>query len=313
LAQEQAKASCAHVITTMAASQSTDHPEVLLEDTWEAEDVIEECAKRGISCTEMTVDELKAVDPPRFAKSTYMCSTEIVQAHLKTVNGSGGDEVAGKESSYFAKVPGTYPIELQPLFRRKIEQRKLETIGVSELPLFVKPMSNDKAFDGTVVANDEQLKDLIESINSDSSKGTSADTIDVYTAEVVKFSCEYRLFVGAGRLYGTGKIRDDRTMGASEQEGNEEVEKEGNKLVITPSCVMMNGGPSSAFMAEVIALCGEKYMAVDVGLMTKPGGDDKGGDWSLVEVNPPFSLDDHGLPIGPYMDYCVDACKWIRE
>ena len=47
---------------------------------------------------------------------------------------------------------------------------------------------------------------------------------------------------------------------------------------------------------------------MDVGLLAGAGG-----QWAVVEVNPPFALDDHGLRIGAYCQYCADACRWIRR
>jgi len=261
---------------------------VLLEDTWEASDVVEECGRRGVPCRELTVEALEAVEAAAFVRCTYMCSTELVQAKLR-------------EAGMVGKVPSTYPDQLRSLFHRAIQTRQLMSIQPSELPLFVKPTGNDKAFDGRVVRDAEALRSVVDECAGGGGGCASADSAggkEVYTAEVVTFACEHRLFIGQGRLYGTGKIRNDGTDA-------------GGSL-----------SPPSATVDRVLSLCGDSFWAVDVGFIVKEdepaaaaagvGPDGAPGTWALVEVNPPFSLDDHGLPIEPYVQYCVDACAWIR-
>jgi len=243
--------------------------DVLLEDTWEGSDIMEECARRGIPCQELTVDALAKYDPTMFVQHTFMCNTEIVQKHLRS-------------AGLAYKVPDTYPAELESLLQRRIEHRKLHKVAEGDLPLFIKPTSNDKAFDGVVVRDAEHL----QSIRDDA---RSADDVEVYISETVTFLVEYRLFLGGGKIYGMGEhyLRDgDRSAGV----------------------------PAVNFVQEVLACVGDAFMAVDVGLMTKDGQCEVcEAVWAVVEVNPPFALDDCGLAIEPYVQFCADACAYVRR
>jgi len=262
---------------------------VLLEDTWEADDVVEECGRRGVSCRELTVAELEVYDARAFVcESVFMCNTDLVQTKLRSLSPGLFAEV----------VPDTYPHELHELLRRDIARRELGSVQDSELPLFVKPVSNDKAFDGRVVADVEQLSDLRAEVCDllhgrlgDASEAEVA-ALQVYAAAPVHFQAEFRLFVGGGRMYCGAKnesylIRRDADVEAKDL------------------------APPEDFMRKVVEACpSDVFWVVDVGFMVQPTGS---AVWAVVEVNPPFSLDDHGLPIKPYMDYCIDACAWIKS
>jgi hypothetical protein len=259
-------------------------PRVLLEDTWEADDVKEECMRLNVPCEEMTVRELDECDALEFSQCTYMCNTELVQRKLREVG-------------LLHKVPSTYPDTLRGLLGRSVEQRALKDLTLSNLPIFVKPVSNDKSFDGRVVTDGGGLVGLRE-------EAQDAACL-VWVAERVSFLVEHRLFVGDGVLYGMGRIQGTR-----------------------------DAVPSESFVKEVLACCESGvFWAVDVGLMIRPlggagvgagrgGGQNKDREqeqereqeecWAVVEVNPPFALDDHGLAIEAYCRYCQDACTWIR-
>mmetsp|Transcript_40113 Transcript_40113/g.93154 ORF Transcript_40113/g.93154 Transcript_40113/m.93154 type:complete len:248 (+) Transcript_40113:48-791(+) len=237
---------------------------VLLEDTWEATDVMEECTRTGRPCQELTVEQLDAYDPREFMKHVFMCNTEIVQKKLQAVGLS-------------SKVPATYPPELGNMFHRTMETKRLDLISTADLPLFVKPTSNNKAFDGCVVKSAEKLQDIIEEVGG----GEKGAALEVFTAEVVSFKAEYRLFIGGFKCYGLGQINEAEPVGP----------------------------PPDELVQQIVALVGDRFWVVDVGYLSKQDG---APEWAVVEVNPPFSMDDHGLAIEPYVQYCTDAAAWIR-
>lgn len=251
---------------------------VLLEDTWEADDVKEECIKHHVPCDEMTVIELEQYSTLEFVQSTYMCNTELIQRKLAEVG-------------LLTKVPSTYPDSLFGLLKRSVEQRTLKDLKLTDLPVFVKPVSNDKSFDGRVVTDEGGLEHLLEDGGHDLE-------CPIWAAERVSFLVEHRLFVGGGKLYGMGRIQ-----GSSD------------------------ALPDESFISEVLSCCGpDVFWAVDVGLLVRAntsgkqeghkkheGNEEQECCWAVVEVNPPFALDDHGLAIGPYCRFCQDACAWIRQ
>jgi len=246
---------------------------VILEDTWEADDVKNWCASKNISCEELSVDTLEAIDAVAFVNSTYMCNTKLVQEKLQ-------------EARLQHKVPSTYPVQLRPLLHRNVEEKLLGDISSSNLPSFIKPVSNDKCFDGRVIEDQDSLSRLMEEARD--------IHCPVWTSDKVSFLVEYRLFIGCGNVYGCGRIQ-----GCSD------------------------AVPPASFVNELLACCGsDVYWAVDVGLMTRVHDDSYHSDagkreapscWAVVEVNPPFSLDDHGLDIDSYCQYCQDACEWMRR
>ena len=69
---------------------------MLLEDTWEASDIIEECSRLQIACSELTAGAMFNYDSELFIQHTFMCDTAIVHKHLKLL-------------SLESKVPDTYP------------------------------------------------------------------------------------------------------------------------------------------------------------------------------------------------------------
>jgi len=262
--------------------------QVLLEDTWEADDVKEECGRLGAPCRELSVEELEAISAAELLASVYMCSTELCQRKLREVL---------SEEQFASRVPATYPEPLRPLLRRRVEATKLGAVTEGRLPLFVKPATNDKSFDGRVVRNKEGLERLLEEAAEECGGRDGIGELDVLAAEVVTVLSEHRLFVGGGQLYGEGQIREDTTAMA-------------RLTAEERQALLGGGGVPASFVGEVLALCGgEVFWAVDVGLLARADGELQ---WGVVEVNPPFALDDHGLAIEPYVRYCMDACAWIR-
>ena len=130
---------------------------------------------------------------------------------------------------------------LAPLLRRKCERRTLAEVDEEALPLFVKPVSNDKAFDGArstpltnplsrdsrltvrgllagrVVSTAEDLAHLL------SEAGGSPADCAVWVSEPVEFVAEHRLFVGGGKVYGVGRIRGEEQQEGPPQEFVDEV------------------------------------------------------------------------------------------
>ena len=65
----------------------------------------------------------------------------------------------------------------------------------------------------------------------------------------------------------------------------------------------------SNLISDIVKVTGDKYRCVDIGFVVI--ADTK--RWVMIEVNPPFSLDDYNITLKKYMDFCVDACLWINK
>jgi len=236
---------------------------VLLEDSWEANDVIQYCAERNMECIVLSPSELIKRDD--FFESVYLCGTDTVRKKLEEI---GRTDL----------IPDTYESVYSDLFYRKIEKVPFGNI-VKELELkdgrkeiFVKPIKNDKSFDGKVISSADDFEIYGEA------KPTN-DTI-VYTSEVVKFVSEVRLLIGNGKLYGHGHICKAKT-----------------DLYLKEMDIQ-----------KLIDLTGKEYRCIDIGLVMKPVY-----KWQIIEINPPFALDDHQIPLNDYMEFCIDACTNINR
>ena len=66
-------------------------------------------------------------------------------------------------------------------------------------PRFIKPVGNNKSFEGRVICDESDF----------SYRGITApaDSTDVYTCDPVRFLSEVRLLVGNGRVYGVGYMK----------------------------------------------------------------------------------------------------------
>ena len=114
----------------------------------------------------------------------------------------------------------------------------------------------------------------------------------VYACEIRDFVCEHRLFLSNGRLWGIRPYSEymvaHRLSNAARGEGILEVEE-------TPV-------PSS-FVDVVMDVCEANnmgFVVVDVGLTS-------GGQWCIIETNPPFALSSYDLDIEVYVEYCCAA------
>ena len=58
---------------------------------------------------------------------------------------------------------------------------------------------------------------------------------------------------------------------------------------------------------QILAASGGCYFAVDVAFCAGLN------DYAVVEVNPPFALDDCGISIAVYCQYCIDAAEYIQQ
>ncbi len=97
----------------------------------------------------------------------------------------------------------------------------------------------------------------------------------VYITEVVDFICEYRLLIGGNKIYGIGYQR-------------------GKKMTIPQD-----------FIKELIQISKGRFFCIDCGYITSKS------EWAVIEINPPYSLDQFDIPLNDYISFCVDAQKHI--
>ena len=99
----------------------------------------------------------------------------------------------------------------------------------------------------------------------------------IYMSNVVTFLCEYRLLIGDNKLYGSGFMQG----------------------------IYPNVNLPKDFIEKIISCTNSRYLCIDIGYIKELK------KWAVVEINPPFSLDNYNIQFESYINFCVDACKYI--
>jgi hypothetical protein len=236
---------------------------VLLEESWNADDIVSFCIEKGIEC--LILSEKELYDRNDFFECIYFCNTDIVRHHLQKYN---------IPKPVLDKLyPDTYECIYSKYFKRRhriINRDLIEDLLLKEKNVFVKPVGNDKSFDGRVISSIDDIEALL-------SESELHENETVYACEVVEFLSENRLLVGNGKLYGYGHICKKKDYSFLSQMD----------------------------INQIIELTGDNFRCIDVGLTKEKG-------WVIIEINPPFSLDDYEIPLDMYMNFCIGACQWIN-
>jgi hypothetical protein len=66
--------------------------------------------------------------------------------------------------------------------------------------------------------------------------------------------------------------------------------------------------PNNTIIKKLVEIT-DDFKCIDIGLVQN--GDNY--DWCVVEINPPFSLDDYDIPFEEYIQFCIDACLYINS
>lgn len=105
----------------------------------------------------------------------------------------------------------------------------------------------------------------------------------VYVSELVEFVNEYRLFIGDNKIVGCVESSD---------------------FLIDPR-IIKRCFPPSDFLNDILRFNPYNYCIIDVGMFNDT--------WSIVEVNPPYSITSYGLDIELYYAYCRDAFTYLKS
>ncbi|XWV26039.1 hypothetical protein QJ857_gp1041 [Tupanvirus soda lake] len=232
---------------------------ILIEDEWNAYDIIEYCKNKNIDYHVMPHEEISKLHNIEFFEGPFFCSTDIIQKYLKKRN-------------LASKIPDTYPGTFDKYFKRNIRKIKYSDLKREPLPFFIKSINNDKKISGTKVMNRTDENDIWIINNV-----VPLPDMEVYISDIVNFVVEYRLLIGNRKIYGIGY-----------QQGNKNISVD------------------KVFLDEVINLCGYDFYCIDIGYLENIK------EWAIVEVNPPFSLDDYDIPLNNYMEYAIDFWKSLE-
>lgn len=153
--------------------------------------------------------------------------------------------------------------------------RDIETTTVAEFGKYRGTPKFIKPFDNNKAFDGRVITDIREF--EDYGVPIPSSETKIYCCDPVVFLSEVRLLIGNGKLYGHGHICK-------------------NKI---PNYL------NDIKIADIIAATNGEYLCIDIGYTP--------GKWIIIEVNPPWSLDDHEIPFADYMAFCIDACAYIRK
>ena len=229
----------------------------LIEEEWEADDIISYCQSNHYEYKVLSQDEIAQLPHEEFMTYIPFCNTLSVQKNLRAV---------GLERL----IPDTYCERFDKLYHRTITKIHSNDLSSIPFPYFVKSAGNNKVIDGTVINDENDVSDMWTTNDV-----TASDDLDLYVCDIVKFASEYRLLVGNNTVYGCGFQKENS-----------------------------NTNIPSYFIDEILTMSEGGFYCIDVGHITD------GDRWAIVEINPPFSLDDCGIALNDYMQYAIDF--WVH-
>lgn len=177
------------------------------------------------------------------------------------------------QEKYGFEPPATYPDCFSTLYHRDIRKIKASDFLALEKPMFVKPASNNKTFDGLVLNPKNKYDVAYLQKKTDSY---------IFACEVVDFVNEYRLFVLENEIHGIVE----------------------SSFFVLPHDKVRSKQPPQNFLNEIMKNNKIATCVIDVGMKSD-------GEFCVVEVNPPFALSSYEYPIDLYFDYCVKAFSSI--
>ena len=237
------------------------------EDWWDDDMIMKNMLNRGykmhVSIKLSTHNYLLNMDSEKFLKNIYFCNTMIVQNHLNKLDKNN-------------IIPDTYEDKYKEYFNREIEKMTFGELleKYKNIPKFIKPINNDKMFDGRIFIDTNDFTDFCLDI--------PPNDMMIYVTDPITILFEARLLIGRNKLYGSS---------------------------------MMNTSPSlrknipnyleSEFVKNLINITSD-FRCIDIGMNNM-------NELFVIEINPPFSLDNYNIDMKSYIDFCIDACQNISQ
>jgi hypothetical protein len=178
---------------------------------------------------------------------------------------------------YSHLVPNTYTNIFNPYYERKFEILTIKQFKdkYQNVEMFIKPYENNKEFDGRVIKNISDFE--LYGVN------IPDDNLKIYCCKPLIILSEVRLLIGNNKLYGHTYMCKNRIDNYIHEISN----------LIENIINKSNGG----------------FYCIDIGYIYE----NNKFKWIIIEINPPFSLDDYELDINDYMLFCIDSCKYIKS
>lgn len=223
--------------------------------------------------------QLENIPSCQILRGVIFAHTQIIQDHIKSL---AQPQIISK------LIPNTYDREFIRFFAREIEIITLDTLRDKYLAQddarFIKPLGNNKSFNGQVIYDYDDLNQLL------AENPKLSPTTRVYSAPVIDIQGELRLLIGQGRLYGRGLIS---------------ISDPPNHNYLIPAS--KNNNNEQSFLDKLILATGERFLCIDIGWVPELNR------WVVVEINPAFSIDNYDIPIADYLEFTKKTFKWIQS
>lgn len=163
----------------------------------------------------------------------------------------------------------TYPKCLSEFYKRDIFViRPKDLLDIISYPYFVKPITNNKSFNGTLIRSDMDREYVMSQI---------PDHLEqIYYCREIKPVNEYRIFVVDYKMFGIVDCSDF--------------------LIDEP--IRKSITPPAQYIDNILKHNTYSHCVIDVAM------DLSENFWYVIEVNPPFSLMSYGFPIDRYVQFC---------
>ena len=254
------------------------------EDWWDDNMIIKHMMKRGYKIQLSTHNYLLNMDSEKFLKNIYFCNTMIVQHHI---NNLGRNDI----------IPDTYEDKYKEYFNREIEKMTFGELldKYKNIPKFIKPVNNDKMFDGRIFIDTNDFTDFCLDI--------PPNDMMIYVTDPITILFEARLLIGGNKLYGgvnSYAINPSPPLQAMPA-------KHGSSMMNTSPSLRKNipNYLESEFVKNLINIT-SNFRCIDIGINDM-------NELFVIEINPPFSLDNYNIDMKSYIDFCIDACQNISQ
>jgi hypothetical protein len=234
---------------------------IVVQDSWIEDDddeLHDYLKKNDISYKMLGQDDIKKIDPKTV--SIMFCDTSLTQSILNAYNVYNEIE--------------TYPESLKSFYKRDIKKILPKELLTKKYNYFVKPISNNKSFNGTLVQSDFDREFVLSQIDDFNEP--------IYCCDEIKPVNEYRIFVVDYKMFGAIDCTEYL------------IDEKDRKSVELPK----------EYVDDILKHNTYSHCVIDVAL------DISGKYWYVIEVNPPFALMSYGFPIDKYVEFCKKS--WLH-
>jgi hypothetical protein len=254
---------------------------VLFQDTWKKSDpdLYAYLKMHGTKCKYADKRIIPEISDP-FEFKMIICDSHLLESLFRMID-------CFKPMNF-----RSYPARLESFIKRSIQQIRPKDLLDTErypFPYWIKPSDDNPSFDARVV-NSKELRDYVLRRIPDHNK-------PIYYCKKLDLVSEFRLFIADNKLH---CIVDTTDYNRQFREGITDTNH------ILPDHETKSDFPSQQYIDEILSHNIYPYCVIDVAMSVD-------GVWYLIDVNPPFSVKRHGMPLSKYTEYCAMVWQAYRH